>query len=94
MNAPAPRPDVRRARRIVVKFGSSILTKDGVLRPRRIADLARQVAQLYDDGREVVVVSSGAIALGSRKLGWTHPGRSIPEPSLMTWRAMRPASLS
>ena len=79
MSAPAPRPDVRRARRIVVKFGSSILTKDGVLRPRRIADLARQVAQLYDDGREVVVVSSGAIALGSRKLGWTHPGRSIPE---------------
>jgi glutamate 5-kinase len=73
------RSELRRARRIVVKFGSSILTADGVLRPRRIADLARQVATLCDDGRQVVVVTSGAIALGSRKLGWTHPGRSIPE---------------
>jgi glutamate 5-kinase len=70
---------VRRARRIVVKLGSSILTRDGILRPRRVADLARQVAALCADGREIVVVSSGAIALGSRKLGWSHPGRSIPE---------------
>jgi glutamate 5-kinase len=75
----AGRAQLRRARRIVVKFGSSILTRDGVLRPRRISDLARQVAALCDEGKEVVVVSSGAIALGSRKLGWTHPGRSIPE---------------
>jgi glutamate 5-kinase len=73
------RAGVRRARRIVVKFGSSILTRDGVLRPRRVSDLARQVAELCKEGKEVVVVSSGAIALGSRKLGWTHPGRSIPE---------------
>jgi glutamate 5-kinase len=73
------RAGLRRARRIVVKFGSSILTRDGVLRPRRVSDLARQVATLCDEGKEVVVVSSGAIALGSRKLGWTHPGRSIPE---------------
>jgi glutamate 5-kinase len=73
------RAAIRRARRIVVKFGSSILTRDGVLRPRRVADLARQVAALCEEGKEVVVVSSGAIALGSRKLGWTHPGRSIPE---------------
>jgi glutamate 5-kinase len=73
------RAALRRARRIVVKFGSSILTRDGVLRPRRVADLARQVAALCEEGKEIVVVSSGAIALGSRKLGWTHPGRSIPE---------------
>jgi glutamate 5-kinase len=79
MSGAAGRADVRRARRIVVKFGSSILTKDGILRPKRVADLARQVAELVAEGREVVVVSSGAIALGSRKLGWTHPGRSIPE---------------
>ena len=31
------------------------------------------------DGRQVVVVTSGAIALGSRALGWERPGRSIPE---------------
>ncbi len=79
MSARADRVDVRRARRIVVKFGSSILTADGTLRPRRVSDLARQVASLCDEGRQVVVVTSGAIALGSRKLGWSHPGRSIPE---------------
>jgi glutamate 5-kinase len=79
MSGAAGRAEVRRARRIVVKLGSSILTRDGILRPKRVSDLARQVAELCAEGREVVVVSSGAIALGSRKLGWSHPGRSIPE---------------
>jgi len=69
----------RHARRIVVKVGSSILTDAGILRRRVFTDIARQVAALHDDGREVVIVSSGAIAIGSRALGWTHPGRSIPE---------------
>jgi glutamate 5-kinase len=79
VSASSGRADARRARRIVVKLGSSILTRDGILRPRRVADLARQIATLCDEGKEIVVVSSGAIALGSRKLGWTVPGRSIPE---------------
>jgi glutamate 5-kinase len=68
-----------RAKRIVVKVGSSILTRDGQLRMRVFGELARQVSALQDAGRELVVVSSGAIAIGSRRLGWTHPGRSIPE---------------
>jgi glutamate 5-kinase len=75
----ASREPARRARRIVVKVGSSILTRDGALRPRMFADVTRQVAALCAQGREVVVVSSGAIAIGSRELGWTVPGRSIPE---------------
>ncbi len=75
----ASREAARRARRIVVKVGSSILTRDGALRPRMFSDVARQVSQLYQQGREVVVVSSGAIAIGSRELGWEIPGRSIPE---------------
>jgi glutamate 5-kinase len=69
----------RRAKRIVVKVGSSILTNAGALRRRVFGELARQVSSLQDDGREVVIVSSGAIAIGSHVLGWTHPGRSIPE---------------
>jgi glutamate 5-kinase len=73
------REAARRARRIVVKVGSSILTDAGVLRARVFTHLARQVAELMDEGREVVVVSSGAIAIGSRALGWTQPGRSMPE---------------
>jgi glutamate 5-kinase len=73
------RDAVARARRIVVKVGSSTLTRDGALRPRAFSELARQIAGLVDSRREVVLVSSGAIAAGSRELGWSHPGRSIPE---------------
>jgi glutamate 5-kinase len=69
----------RGAQRLVVKVGSSILTADGAVRPRVFTELIRQVAELSDAGRQVVVVSSGAIALGSHRLGWDHPGRSIPE---------------
>jgi glutamate 5-kinase len=77
--AESAREAPRRARRIVVKVGSSILTRDGELRQRTFTEVARQVAALCDAGREVVVVSSGAIAIGSRELGWEVPGRSIPE---------------
>jgi len=69
----------RRAQRLVVKVGSSVLTDDGAVRPRVFTELIRQVAALADAGRQVVVVSSGAIALGAHRLGWSHPGRSIPE---------------
>jgi len=77
--SPASRLAAARAKRIVVKVGSSILTDAGLLRPRIFGELARQVAALVDAGREVVIVSSGAIAIGSRVLGWTGPGRSMPE---------------
>lgn len=73
------RTAAHRAARIVVKVGSSILTADGAVRPRVFTELIRQVAALSESGRKVVVVSSGAIAMGSHRLGWTHPGRSIPE---------------
>jgi glutamate 5-kinase len=69
----------RRARRIVVKIGSSTLTHAGAIRASAFTNLARQVAALLDSDREVVVVSSGAIAVGSHRLGWSHPGRTIPE---------------
>ncbi|MGI9431714.1 MAG: glutamate 5-kinase [Myxococcota bacterium] len=73
------RKEARRARRIVVKIGSGVLTDAGRLRPRVMGAIASQVAALRNEGREVVLVSSGAIALGARSLGWEHPGRSIPE---------------
>ncbi len=68
-----------RARRIVIKVGSSTLTRDGKLRPRKFSELARSISDLVDEGGEVVLVSSGAIAAGSHRLGWNHPGQSIPE---------------
>jgi glutamate 5-kinase len=67
------------ARRIVVKIGSSVLTRDGQLDSRIFGEISRQVCELTDAGREIVIVTSGAIAVGSRELGWTHPGDSIPE---------------
>ncbi len=65
------------ARRIVVKVGSSTLTREGKLRPRKFSDLARSISTLIDNGRQVVLVSSGAIAVGSHRLGWADPGHSI-----------------
>ena len=79
MSAGAARPEAKNARRIVVKVGSGVLTRAGTLRPGVVTRLAGEVAALLDAGRQPVVVSSGAIALGSRILGWDHPGRSIPE---------------
>ncbi len=69
---------LKKAQRIVVKVGSSTLTRDGELRPRKFTDLARQVVELVNTGRQVVLVSSGAIAVGTRKLAWTRRARSIP----------------
>lgn len=73
------RAAVKRAKRIVVKVGSSTITRDGELRPRSFTALAAQLAELRAQKREVVLVSSGSIAAGSGVLGWNHPGRSIPE---------------
>jgi len=79
VSSPQLRLDAARAKRIVVKIGSGTLTEAGRVRTRVVGDLARQVATLFDSGKEVVVVSSGAIAIGSHTLGWSQPGRTIPE---------------
>lgn len=59
------------ARRIVVKVGSSLVTNEGRgVDPQAIGNWCRQLAELARQGREVVMVSSGAIAEGVRRLGW------------------------
>ncbi|MCH8084350.1 MAG: glutamate 5-kinase [Myxococcales bacterium] len=73
------RPAAAEARRIVVKIGSSILTRDGALQSRVFGEISRQVSELFDAGREVAIVSSGAIAIGALELGWSDSDRSIPE---------------
>ena len=79
MSGTDPRRVQNQARRIVVKVGSSTLTEKGLLREDKFADLARQISTLANQDRQVVLVSSGAIAVGSHQLGWSHFGRSIPE---------------
>jgi len=64
------RSELTRARRIVIKIGSSSLASE----PELINRLAEEIAALGKDERTVVVVSSGAIALGCHRLGYrTRP---------------------
>mgnify|MGYP005781329351 FL=1 len=57
-------------KRIVVKVGTSTLThKTGRLNIRRVEQLVKTLADLYNAGHEVILVSSGAIGLGMGKLG-------------------------
>jgi glutamate 5-kinase len=58
------------AKRVVVKIGSSLLAPEGIkVREERVRSFASQVAALRKSGREVIIVSSGAIASGMRLLG-------------------------
>jgi len=71
---------LRDARRIVVKVGSSLVTNEGRgLDDAAIGEWCRQLAGLMRDGREVVMVSSGAIAEGMKRLGWRTRPREINE---------------
>lgn len=66
------RPQVARARRLVVKIGSALLTNDGKgLDVEALGNWVDQIAGLIADGVEVVVVSSGSVAEGMSRLGWT-----------------------
>ena len=64
------RPALKNFRRIVVKVGSSLLIDQakGELRALWLKALAADIARLHGEGRDVLVVSSGAIALGRSRL--------------------------
>jgi glutamate 5-kinase len=67
-------------KRIVVKVGSSLVTNEGKgLDVIAIALWARQIADLRATGKEVVLVSSGAIVEGMQRLGWTKRPTGINE---------------
>src|SRR3954467_9261126 len=71
---------LRAARRIVVKVGSSLVTNEGRgLDEAAIGEWCRQLAALRQDGREVIMVSSGAIAEGMKRLGWTTRPHELNE---------------
>ncbi|MFM1880443.1 MAG: hypothetical protein RLZZ344_677 [Pseudomonadota bacterium] len=71
MTATDRRQEISQARRWVVKLGSSLVTNQGKgINPAAIARFAAQIATLRRQGREVILVSSGAIAEGMKRLGW------------------------
>src|SRR2546423_10311726 len=70
--------------RIVIKLGTTVLTAGTKrLSRRRMLDLARQAAQLHDDGHHVVIVSSGAIAAGRETLNYPSFDRSVPAKQML-----------
>ncbi|MBK1683594.1 glutamate 5-kinase [Rhodoferax fermentans] len=71
---------LRDARRVVVKVGSSLVTNEGRgLDEAAIGEWCRQMSLLVCQGREVIMVSSGAIAEGMKRLGWTTRPQEIHE---------------
>ncbi|MBU0986474.1 MAG: glutamate 5-kinase [Proteobacteria bacterium] len=67
------------ARRIVVKVGSNVLTEDYGLNLKAIRSISGQICRLIDGGREVILVSSGAMASGIRKIGLAKRPDEIPK---------------
>lgn len=80
------RPDVTAARRLVVKIGSALLVRDGAFRADWLAGLAADVAEARGRGADVVLVSSGSIALGRAAL-------NLPEGALSLEQAQAAAAV-
>lgn len=70
---------LRRVRRVVVKIGSQILSSSQGIEESRLRVLVRELAALHDQKKEIVVVSSGAVAAGMTRLGRTQRPKTIPE---------------
>ena len=69
---------------IVVKLGTSTLTAGtSSLSPARMVELVRQMAQLHNEGRRVVLVSSGAIAAGRERLAFPQLPKEIPAKQML-----------
>lgn len=67
------------ARRIVVKVGSNVLTKENGLNLQSIRSISSQICGLINDGMQIILVSSGAMASGIRKVGLRRRPDEIPK---------------
>ena len=81
---------LHRVRRVVVKIGSNVLAGSTGLRAERVRRLAGEIAAAVDAGRQVVVVSSGAVAAGAPRLGprrarieWRQAAAAVGQIGLM-----------
>ena len=72
-------------RRIVLKLGTSVLTKGSPdLNRQRMLELAQQVAALHEAGYEVIIVSSGAQTAGRSQLNFPDLGKSVPAKQMLS----------
>jgi len=69
----------KHAKRIVVKVGSNVLTADNGLNLNAIRSISRQICTLIDKKRDVILVSSGAMAAGINKVGFSKRPDEIPK---------------
>lgn len=67
------------SKRIVVKLGSNVLTGENDLNKDIISSISSQINTLIDSGKEVIIVSSGAMAAGIRKMGLEKRPSELPE---------------
>ncbi len=79
--APAALPALGAARRLVIKLGSALVVDPEAATPRQgwLGEVAADIAALRAAGTEIIVVSSGAIALARRTLGLTQPRLRLEE---------------
>ncbi len=67
------------AKRIVVKIGSGVLTEDSGLNLKALRTISSQICRLADRGLEIILVSSGAMASGIKKIGLSKRPDEIPK---------------
>ena len=67
------------AKRVVVKVGSNVLTEGNGLNLKAIRSIARQICRLIESGLEVILVSSGAMASGVKKIGLSARPDELPK---------------
>ena len=72
-------PNLSQADRVVVKVGSNVLTEDHGLNLKAIRSITRQLCKLREEHREIILVSSGAMASGVKKLGMGKRPDEIPK---------------
>lgn len=75
------RDNLKDKKRIVIKIGSSSLThtETGRLNLMKMEILVRELADLHNQGKDVIVVSSGAIAVGKSAMGLSHKPQELDE---------------
>lgn len=74
-----PSQRLKTAKRIVIKIGSNVLTSKNSLNIGVIESISGQICALLDKGLEVILVSSGAMAAGLRKMGMDRRPDEIPK---------------
>ncbi len=73
------KPILERASRVVIKIGSQVLSSPEGIEEKRVEGLVQDVATLHDQKKEIIIVSSGAVAAGLTGLGLKERPKTIPQ---------------